>query len=224
MSKDDFFKQKLGLLRKDKQGVLGKIADPLEEHLKDNSDRTPLQIPIDGNWFKVSFSAIQVKEDRLVINAERIRNGFIGEQYAVEFKGTRAAYLRGYYEPSHRMGRWPFIHWDIRSYVNHPQDPTKRVYVAGFYAHQELKKMIQRMEQRYGVKNIVNTYINDNLLRLQIGIRAGKTPSEIEKNWSKGMMASLGYHHVEALDVGTKKGAWQGAKVHWFKQKEDALL
>lgn len=224
MANNDFFKKKLGLLKKDKQEVLGDLASPLEEHIKGSNGTTPIEIPIDGNWFKVSFSAIQLKEDRLVINAERIRNGFIGDQYVVEFKGTRAAYLRGYYEPTHRAGRWPFIHWDIRSYANHPTDPTKRVYVSGFYAHQELRKMIRRMEQRYGVKNIVNTYINDNLIRLQVGIRAGKTPSKIEKDWSKGMMESLGYHYIEALDTGITKGAWQGAKVHWFKNKEDALL
>lgn len=224
MANSDFFRKKLELLKKDNQGVLGELASPIEKYIQGSDSTTSIEIPIDGTWFKVSFSSVQVKEDRLVINAERIRNGFFGDQYIVEFRGTRAAYLRGYYEPVHRAGRWPFISWDIRSYTNHPQDPTKRVYVNGFYAHQELKKMIQRMEQRYGVKNIVNTYINDNLLRLQIGIRAGKSPSKIENEWSKGMMESLGYHHVEALDTGTQKGAWQGAKVHWFKKKEDALL
>jgi len=224
MSNKKFIAEKLGLIRKDNQSVFASIVDPLSKTMEDSPEKLSFKVPVDGNWFKLSFTALELKKDRLVINAERIRNGFLGAQYIVEFKGTRAAYLRGYYERFHQGGKWPYIHWDIRSYANHPIDKNKRIYVSGFHAHDELQKMIQRMEQRFGTKNIINTYINDNLLRLQIGVRVGKTPAEIEKKWSKGMMEQLGYKYVEALDTGPKKGAWHSAKVHWHKLKLDALL
>lgn len=219
-----FIDEKLDLIKKDDQSIFTDIVDPLSKKLKGSPESSVFDIQADGNWFKISFTALEVKKDRLVINAERIRNGFFGEQYIVEFEGTRAAYLRGYYESTHRSGKWPYIHWDIRSYANHPNDKNKRVYVRGFYAHDELQKMIQRMEHRFGVKNIVNTYINDNLLRLQAGASMKKTPSQIEREWSKGMMEKLGYKYVEAIDTSPRKGAWQGAKVHWYKLAQDSLL
>jgi hypothetical protein len=77
------------------------------------------------------------------------------------------------------------------------------------------------MERIYGTRNIVNSYINDNLMRFQMGINAGKTPQQIEKGWSKGMMESLGYKCVEAFDTGMPKGNWNGVSVHWCKHEND---
>ncbi len=169
-----------------------------------------------------------MKKDRLVISAKRLRSGLVTSpydptemEYVVEFQGTRAAYLRGYYKARHPMGGWPYISWDIRSYVNSPSNSEVRVYLGDFRAHNELKKLIVAMEGFYGTKNILNTYINDNLSRFQIGVRSNKTPEEIEKAWSKGMMESLGYKYVEAFDVGHPKGSWKGASVHWCKLSVD---
>lgn len=219
----NFIKSKLPLISKDKQEVFKDLVEPLSKMADDRVLSKTIHIPADGNWFKITFSGALIKENRLVIKAERIKEGIFGDHYIVEFDGTRAAYLRGYYESSHRVGKWPYISWDVRSYVNNPYDPSKRIYVEGFYAHNELKKMINRMEANFGTRNILNTYINDNLLRLQVGVRSGKTAEEVEKEWSRGMMESLGYQHVEALDTGVKKGCWHGAKVHWFKVKGDSL-
>lgn len=219
-----FILEKFKLLKKDNQSIFTSMVDQLSEKVEDSPENSTFEIPIDGNWFKFSFTALEVKQDRLVINAERIKNGFFWDQYIVEFKGTRAAYLRGYYEASHRIGRWSYIYWDIRSYVNDAWNKNKRIYVQDFHAHHELRTMIERMEQRFGTKNIVNKYINDNLLRIQTGITQGKTAIEIEKNWSKGMMESLGYNYVEALDTGAKKGAWHNVTVHWHKLEQDKLL
>ena len=55
------------------------------------------------------------------------------------------------------------------------------MYVQDFYAHRELQTMIGRMEQRFGTKNIVNKYINDNLLRIQLGVKRGKAPEALER-------------------------------------------
>jgi hypothetical protein len=123
------------------------------------------------------------------------------KQYVVEFAGTRAAYLKGYYNPHHVAFGWPYISWDVRAYAKHTIDSNKRVYVHGFYAHEELRKLIVAMEGAYGASNIFNTYINDNLARFQLGIQAGKDPQKIEKEWSMGLMESLGYKHVEAFGL-----------------------
>ena len=77
------------------------------------------------------------------------------------------------------------------------------------------------MEGVYGTTNILNSYINDNLLRFQMGIRIGKTPQEIEKKWSNGLMESLGYRFVEAFDSGNTKGSWLEVKSHWCKHAKD---
>lgn len=77
------------------------------------------------------------------------------------------------------------------------------------------------MEATFGVTNVLNSYINDNLLRFRMGVQTGKTPQTIEKAWSKGMMESLGYHHVEAFDMGKPQGSWKEVKVHWCKKKQD---
>ena len=224
MSIKKFIEDKLKLIKKDKQSVFSDMVDTLAKQIEDAPEASTFEIPIDGNWFRLSFTALEVKKDRLVIDAERIKNGFFGDQYIVEFKGTRAAYLRGYYESCHRVGRWPYIHWDIRSYINCPLDKDKRVYIRGFHAHDELRTMIRRMEQRFSTKNIINKHINDNLLRIRMGVNQGKTPSEVERNWSKGMMESLGYKYVEVLETGSEKGSWHGASVHWFKIERDKLL
>ena len=65
------------------------------------------------------------------------------------------------------------------------------------------------------------SYINDNLLRFQAGIRAGKTPQQIAKDKSMGMMESLGYTHVEAHDKGYPSGSWKEVAVHWCKLEQD---
>ena len=95
------------------------------------------------------------------------------------------------------------------------------VYVKDFFAHNEIRKLITSMEKLYGTSNIVNSYINDNLTRFRAGINAGKTPEEIELAWSKGLMESLGYKHVEAFDTGMPKGSWNGVSVHWCKNPGD---
>lgn len=172
MSMLKFIKIKLALISKDKQKVFKDLAEPINEMAEQEILLKKVQIPADGNWFKISFDAIEVKKDRLVISAERSVSGITPtqydlteKQYVVEFNGTRAAYLRGYYKARHPIGEWPFIWGDIRSYVNHPTNSNTRVYVKGFYAHEEIRKLILAMERIYGTRNIVNSYINDNLLR-----------------------------------------------------------
>jgi len=54
-----------------------------------------------------------------------------------------------------------------------------------------------------------------------MGIAQNKSVDQIEKEWSRGMMESLGYQHVEAS--GFPKGTWNSVKVHWFKDVKDAL-
>lgn len=77
------------------------------------------------------------------------------------------------------------------------------------------------MEGVYGTSNIYNSYVNDNLLRFQMGIINRKTPQQIAKEWSQGLMESLGFHHVEAFDTGYPKGSWKEVKVHWCKSPKD---
>jgi hypothetical protein len=128
MSKVDFIKSKLGLLKKDDQSIFDSLADPLSKMAESSQTSNTIHIPADGNWFNVSFDAVEQKSDRLVISAKRTKNGVYGSpsdpdgrQYIVEFEGSRAAYLRGMYKHHHRKGGWPYVYWDIRSYTNHPQ-------------------------------------------------------------------------------------------------------
>jgi len=226
MSDKDFINSKLLLMRQDKQPVFDGFVGPLQEMAKQGELGKTVKIPVDGNWFTVSFDAVQVKEDRLVITANRILDGLTTathnpaeRRYIVEFAGTRAAYLVGFYEPRHIRHGWPYIYWSIRSYA--PCSTGARVYVQDFFAHEEIRKLIVAMEGVYGTSNILNSYINDNLLRFQAGVRAGKTPQEIEKAWSRGLMEGLGYCHVEANDTGGPKGSWKSVAVHWCKHKQD---
>ena len=228
MADKDFIVKKLLIMKKDKQDVFDKLADPLQAAVEKGSTEGKINIPADGNWFTISFDAVEVKKDRLVITANRLQDGITmstfnpaERRYVVEFSGTRAAYLRGFYEPHHPIGGWPYIGWDIRSYANHPQNASVRVYVQGFYAHEEIRRLINAMERVHGTTNIFNKYINDNLLRFQLGVQLGKTPEQIEKAWSHGMMESLGYGHVEVFDTGFPKGGWNGVSVHWCKFKTD---
>jgi hypothetical protein len=228
MSDKDFINSKLLLMKQDKQPVFDGFVGPLQEIAKQGELGNTVKIPVDGNWFMVSFDAVEVKKDRLVIQARRLIDGLkpvshdpSEKEYWVEFAGTRAAYLRGFYKSRHPMYGWPYLYWDVRSYANHPDDPAKRIYVHGFHAHEELRKLIFAMEGAHGTSNIYNKYINDNLIRYRQGIRAGKTPEEIEKAWSKGMMESLGYNCVEAFDTGHPKGNWQEVHAHWCKKKQD---
>jgi hypothetical protein len=227
MSEKDFIKNKLSLMQKDKQPVFDKLAEPLQKMAQEAETGKKIKIPVDGNWFTVSFDAVEVKQNRLVISARRMVDGLTPsnhnpaeKEYVVIFEGTRAAYLKGYYK-NHVVHGWPYIGWDIRSYADHPSIPKTRVYVNGFIAHDEIRKMVVAMERVYGVSNIYNNYINDNLNRVQNGIRAGRSIQEIEKIWSKGLMESLGYHFVEAFDTGHPKGNWKEIHVHWCKFEKD---
>lgn len=84
--------------------------------------------------------------------------------------------------------------------------------------------MIKAMEARFGTKNTYNKYINDNLLQFQVGVRQSKkTPDEVAYDMNKNLMVSLGYKHVEAIELGLPKGTWREAAVHWFKDPKDAL-
>ena len=195
---------------KDKQPVFRDLRKGIES----NIGKKIFKVPVKGTWFSCEFDAIEVKKDRLVITADRISDGIHNDRYEVMFSGTRAAYLVGFYRIDKQ---WPYLTWDIRAYQNHPTMKEKRVYVDGFYAHNEIRKMIQKMEPRFGFKNILNTYINDNELRVKLGLTQKKSPEEIEKEWSKGLMEGLGYEHVElVLD--------RKIQSHWFKDKRDAIL
>lgn len=228
MSKSDFIKEKLSLMKKDAQDSFKDFVEPLEEMVEKKEFTKTVQIPADGNWFTLDFKAVQIKENRLVITAKRKQDGLKPSkidpsimEYIVEFNGTRAAYLYGYFKPNHPVGGWPYIWWDIRSYANHPNNSNIRIYVNDFRARDEIRKLIIAMEGVNGTANIVNKYINDNLLRFQMGIKSKKTPQKIEKEWSQGLMESLGYNHVEAFDIGYPKGTWKQVEVHWCKKKQD---
>lgn len=230
MSTEKFIKDKIENMLRDKQNVFKDLHGTINKILEEGEYTKTVHVPADDNWFNISFDAIEIKQDRMVISAKRIQNSFVPcsydpseKQYIVEFKGTRAAYLRGYYKARHPLGGWPYISWDVRSYASHPKFKEKRVSLQGFWASQEIRKMIRIMEGTYGTSNIVNTYVNDNLLRFQSGIRANKVPQEIEKSWSKGMMESLGYEYIEANDTGSPKGEWRGVTVHWCKSEQDLL-
>lgn len=218
MLKQEFILEKLSVIKKDKQSGFIDLADPLSKMIENAPEESFYKVRMKDSWFTVNFTAMEVGENRLIINAERIQDGFQGDRYVVQFDGTRAAYLVGYYGEGYRTHSCPHIHWDIRSYTDHPDDKDKRIYVNGFRADSELRKMIQKMEERRGTKNIINSYVNDNLIRVRLGLSMGKTLAEIEKEWSKGMMERLGYRHVEALELS------HSVVVHWYKTKGDSLL
>ena len=102
-------------------------------------------------------------------------------------------------------------------------DIKTRIYVKDFRAPSELKRLIMAMEGFHGTQNIVNSYINDNLARFHAGIRAGRSVTEIELAWSKGLMENLGYRHVEGLGQGANSGDWHKTEVHWCKQENDLI-
>lgn len=225
MDRKAFINKKLELLKKDDARGFGVLADSISGA---SFDEKHIKIKADGNWFKVSFDAVQIKEDRAVISAHRLYDGMVPgrfdqslREFRVEFQGTRAAYLFGEYHVNHPIGRWPFISWDVRAYANNPSDPKTRVYIREFRAHNELRRLISTMESFYGTQNIVNSYINDNLHRFRLGLAQKKSIDQIEKAWSKGMMESLGYKHVEASL--SPKGTCNSVKVHWYKDKKDSL-
>lgn len=136
----DFIKAKLSLLKKDKQKIFLDLGGELDAMSENNITQKHVKISSDGNWFELSFDTVSERHDRLVISAQRIKNGFVGDRYMVAFNGTRAAYLYGYYEHRHRQGGWPYIHWDIRAYANSPADRNVRVYVKSFRADDELPR------------------------------------------------------------------------------------
>ena len=228
MSDKDFIIKKLSLMKKDKQPVFDELVEPLSKMAEEGATRKKIKVPADGNWFNISFEAVEVKEDRAVITAKRIYDGMVAgrfdhalREFRVEFQGTRAAYLFGEYHANHSKGHWPYISWDVRSYANHPDNKNMRVYVSSFRAHHEIRRMIVAMQDYYGTSNIVNSYINDNLHRFRTGVATNRTPQQVEKAWSKGMMESLGYNYVEAS--GAPTGTWNAVKVHWYKHQKDAV-
>ena len=186
----------------------------LREGIEKNIGQKKFKVPIQGAWFSCEFDAVEVKKDRLVITAERLFDGIHNERYEVTFSGTRAAYLVGFYKTGNQ---WPYLTWDIRSYQNHPTVKEKRVYLNGFYAHDEIKKMIQKMEPRFGFRNVLNSYIHDNEMRVKLGLALKKSGERIERDWSRGLMEGLGYQNVELI-VGRK------IESHWFKDKKDSML
>ncbi len=230
MSDNDFLKTKLGLIKKDGAKDISDLVDPLSDMAKGGAKSGQITIPADGRVFDVSFDVVDQQKDRLIISAKKVKNGLYPlsydpstAEYLVQFEGLRSIYLRGNYKARHPMYGWSYISWDVRSYVNFPTDPNKRVYVHGFRAHDEIRKMIKSMEARFGTTNILNRYISDNLQRFRGGILQNKTPEKIEKEWSKGMMEALGYQNVEAFDKGHPKGGWKEVEVHWCKKNSDLV-
>lgn len=228
MAEDNFIKDKMNLLRKDKQPEFDQFGEVLGQLAQAGESSRLVRIPADGNWFKVAFDAVEQKKDRLVVSARRVKDGLVGskydpsaKEYVVEFEGTRAAYLKGYHHDHHRRFGWPYISWDVRSYTTVPQFPDLRVYVESFRAHNEIKKLIQVMEAEFNTGNVYNSYINDNLKRFQSGIRGQKTVTQIESEWSRGMMEGLGFRHVEGFDSGYPQGNWAEVHVHWAKLEQD---
>ena len=64
MDKKAFLEKKLELLKRDNVKGIGILAEPLSKAITSNES---VKINADGNWFKVSFDAVKVKEDRAVI-------------------------------------------------------------------------------------------------------------------------------------------------------------
>ncbi len=222
MDKKQFITKKLEFLKKDNQKTFSDLAEPLAKMLEKGEASKVVKVP-SGKYFDVSFDAVEVKENRLVISAARQSDGFVNDRYIVGFENTRAAYLYGMYNSHNPKYGWSYLSWDIRAYRNHPTISDARVYVHNFRAQKEISKMIQQMEIRFGTRNTLNQYINDNLTRFQSAIRAGKTPEQIEKAASMGTMESLGYKYVEAKDIGRRKGHWDKVAVHWFKDESDRM-
>ncbi len=231
MNQKDFIKSKIELLAKDDQKTFNDMSSALDTMAEKGMRQNTVKLPTDGNFFKISFDAVKIKEDRLVITASRSQDGMYSnrynpaeKEYRVEFDGTRAAYLIGLYNPSHRLGRWPYISWEVRAYANNPANANQRVYVRGFHASKEIKRMLRAMGEYYNTNNVCNSYINDNQLRFKTGMQINKTPEQIEREWSKGLMESLGYQYVEARDSGHPKGQWNGVESHWFKLERDRIF
>ena len=61
-----------------------------------------------------------------------------------------------------------------------------------FGAMNEMERLIKTMEKNFNTSNILNSFIEDNLTRFKRGLSSGKTPEQIEKQWSMGMMEKLG--------------------------------
>lgn len=77
MSQEKFIDGKLGILKQDKQPVFSEIAAPLATMMDKGAVSEIVKIPSDNNWFKLSFDAVQVGEDRMIISAERLTDGLI---------------------------------------------------------------------------------------------------------------------------------------------------
>jgi hypothetical protein len=88
------------------------------------------------------------------------------------------------------------------------------VYVHEFRLQNEVPKMLKKMEAHFQTTNTYCSYILDNLQRVKHGINQGKTPEEIERINSDGLMESLGYKYVDVLDRGNPKGQWREIDVH----------
>jgi hypothetical protein len=224
MDRKDFILSKLKLAKQDKQKTFSNLSEPLAKMIEKDEASEIVKVPVDGNWFKIEFDAVKVKEDRLVISAKKMESPIQNDTYMINFEGTRAAYLAARYNhPSFRCP-YPYIDWDIRSYAKHPHKTNMRVYVHEFRLQKEIPVMIKKMEERYNTSHCYNKYVNDNLQRLQTGIKQGKSPEQLELIKSNGMMESLGYTYVDVLDRGNPKGEWRDIYVHWCKSKNQRIV
>ncbi len=71
----NFINNKLKLLKKDNQNLFSGLAEPLAKMVENGEVSKVVKIPSDGNWFNLSFDAVEVAKNRLVISAERNRDG-----------------------------------------------------------------------------------------------------------------------------------------------------
>jgi hypothetical protein len=215
VSYKDFLNKKIKTIIKD--GQMGDFVEPLQEMMEAGDEEKAIRITPDGNWFKVSFDAVQVKKDRLLISAKKVTSHqFDQHTYSIGFEGTRAAYLWAKVSQP-RFHGWSYLHWDVRAYR---EFQGHRVYVREFRAREELKTMIREMESMTGVRNIFNSYINDNFNRIKHGVEAGKNAVDLEKEWSKGLFEGLGYRHCE-VDLVGDGGQIMDVNSHWCKDEHD---
>jgi len=117
MAIKDFLLQKLKYLTKDAQPVFDRLSDTLQQGAENAAPGKSITVPVDGDWFRISFDAIEEKDDRAVITAHRTFDGMVAGRYnpclrefRVEFHGTRAAYLFGEYHERHSLGAGHIFH------------------------------------------------------------------------------------------------------------------
>ncbi|MBX2807183.1 MAG: hypothetical protein KTR20_00995 [Cellvibrionaceae bacterium] len=167
-----------------------------------------ITIPADGNWFDIPFRGEKAANGQLLINAHQRSRGLYNDQYRVDFKHTRAVYLRAYYEHSHPKYHWPFIHWQVRTdtYGSDANQTLQNIAVKGFDARSEIACMLETMTQVYPVNHLLHSC----------------TPAQRHLalcRWASGTVEKLGYHHVEFLDQPESANAG----IHWFKHRGERI-